>query len=78
MPKSETVLHKVKRNELFRFSPAVPSSSPLMLQSLTIGRAIGTGAPTADAFLDGEATKSEDYKADVRRNGVRTLTIASS
>jgi len=44
LPKSETVLYKVKRNELFRFSPAVPSSLPLMLQSLTIGRAIGTGA----------------------------------
>jgi hypothetical protein len=36
-----------------------------MLQSLTIGRAIGTGAPpTADVFLDGDATKSEDYQGD--------------
>lgn len=50
MPKSETVLHKVKRKELFRFSPAVPSSSPLM-QSLTIGRAIGTGAPRKLMFF---------------------------
>jgi len=50
LPKSETVLHKVNRNELFRFSPAVPSSSPLM-QSLTIGRAIGTGAPRKLMFF---------------------------